>query len=361
MKTRWIVITIVLLLSLVATSSVSTGQGLNLPKWEVAFDPVPYFGENTGTSYGVVFKDKMYFSFWGPDSGEQVWGTKDGKNWSLAWDLPAVTDGFTDVYGMTVFKNQLYFILSRDETGSEILRTADGKYWEIVTWGEEEGSSVCRMTTFKNALYIAYCNFDGGMTLYRSTNANPGTWKEVAQFPDWIAPSTFETFKGALYMGSDDRYGPPAQIVRSYDGVNWEMVTPDGFGDPNNLLVWGFGQRNGYLYASTGSWEGGDIWRSRDGMSWEPVSKDGLGNPNNLAFGFVTYKNLLYTYSVNNAEGCSVYSSKDGVHWMPANEPGWGDPVNIAVYLNSGRVVFKGALYMGIWGGSGRVMKLVMP
>ena len=203
------------------------------------------------------------------------------------------------------------------------------------------------------------------MRLWRSTSGNLGSWEEVAKFQGWdTSSSSFETFKGALYVGSEwiiSETGEtlPAQILRSYDGVNWESVIIAGFGDLTNINVYGLEQKASYLYAGTGSFEGGgDIWRTKDGVNWQPITTDGLGNLNNLAFGFVTYQNLLYTYSVN-FDGILVYSSKDGVRWTPASEPGLGDSRNIVIWYERGRVVFKGGLYMSA--GAGGVYKLAKP
>jgi hypothetical protein len=201
--------------------------------------------------------------------------------------------------------------------------------------------------------------------LWRSISGDAGTWELAVLFPGWNDIASFATFKGALYVSSLFVPGEeellPAQVYRSFDGVNWEPVVMDGFGDPANIVTWSFGQKDSYLYVGPGSYEGGgDIWRTKDGANWEPVTTDGLGNPNNLTFGFVTYQKLLYAYSVNLAEGCRVYASKDGLNWTPANEPGWGDPANSNVWLDNAWVIFKGDLYMGL-NGPGGVYKLVSP
>jgi len=366
MKTRWIVITIVLLLSLVATSSVSAGQSSKLPKWEVAFDAAQYGLGHTFS--GAVFKNKMYFNF-SAESGDQVWSTPDGKNWSLAWQASSVQEGYESIMSMTVFKNQLYLDLydQGGEFPTRVMRTRDGKNWETVIIADTTETyfhEYTTFTTFNGAIYAGglyctslpedYCeNF-----LIRSTSGDPGTWEKVTQFLD-VGIASFETFKGALYMSGE---GERVQIWRSFDGVNWEPVITDGFGEATNDRSGGFGVLGGFLYLGTGLSDpnGGDIWRTRDGVNWEPVTLNGFGDPNNAAFaGFVTHKGLLYTYSASET-GCQVFSSKDGVHWKPANKPGWEDPNKVAVYREFGRVIFKGKLYMGtFWAGS--VMKLVMP
>jgi len=377
MKKSVLIVTILLLLSLVATTTVSAEVDHKLPKWENVFDPFTIKGEDAYTDSGVEFKGKLYFIFHDSETGgmkwSQVWGSRDGKNWSLAWDGTSILEGYEQIWLLSVFKDQLYAVLSdkEEELPGLIMRTRDGKHWEAVasTPLDEIGDWISGgFTSFQGSLYVGACGFSDTMVcgLWRSISGDPETWEEVAVFPGWNDIAAFATFKGALYVSSmwtfnENGENTPAQIWRSYDGVNWQPVIMDGFGDPLNIATGSFGQKDSYLYVGPGSWEGGgDIWRTKDGANWQPVTTDGLGNPNNLAFGFVTYQNLLYAYSANLAEGCSVYSSKDGVLWTPANEPGWGDPADSNVWHDYARVIFKGALYMGS-NGPGGVYKLAKP
>lgn len=370
MKKRVLVLTIILLLSLIATSTVSAGTGPKLPGWEQVFS----LGEGTGTDSGVEFKGNLYFRFFGAGSEDQVWGTKDGKNWSVAWQASDIQEGYEGIYQLAVFKNQLYLVVgdAEEELPGLIMRTRDGQRWEVVASTPLDGEMGIWVsggfTSFQGMFYVGACGFsEDGMVcgLWRSISGDPGTWEHVAVFPGWNDMASTATFNGALYVSSlfaFDENGnfAPAQIWRSYDGVNWEPVIMDGFGDPANILTWSFGQKDTYLYVGTGGFEGSEIWRTKDGANWQPVSQDGLGNPNNLVFGFVTYQKLLYTYSVNFGDGCIVYSSKDGLNWMQANEPGWGDPANSNVWLDNAWVIFKGDLYMGL-NGPGGVYKLAKP
>ena len=377
MKKSVFVVTLILLLSLLATSTVSAGLGTKLPTWEQVFDPVANIGEGAGTDSGVEFKGNLYFKFWGAETGDQVWGTKDGKNWWLAWEANDIQEGYEGIYRLSVFKNQLYTVVNdwNEELPGLMMRTPDGKHWEVVALFPFDDIGIWAsggFTSFQGWLYLGACGFiteeDTVCGLWRSISGDAGTWENVVLFPGWNEIASFATFKGALYVGSlfvldGDGNFAPAQIWRSFDGVNWEPVIMDGFGDPANIVTWSFGQKDSYLYIGTGGFEGsGDIWRTKDGMNWQPVTTDGLGNPNNVAFGFVTYQNLLYAYSVNNneEEGCIVYASKDGLHYKPVNEPGWGDPANNAVWTDDARVIFKGALYMGSYGPGG-VYKLAKP
>ena len=375
MKTRWMVLIMILLLSLALTPAAAAKGISGMPKWVQVFDPVVMVGPDAGTDSGVEFKGNLYFKFWGGETGDEVWQTKDGRNWSLAWHASDIYPEYTAIGQLNTFKGQLYLVLEDWHEGGHpeklILRTADGQNWEVVFQiqdSADQGIWYCGGGSFKGMLYIGTCTDTGGIVdarLWRSVSGDPGTWEQVAVFSQWNGIASFASFKGALYVGSEivvDQNGEwlPAQIWRSFDGATWEPVAVDGFGDPTNINIGGFGHKDTYLYVGMASFDGGDIWRTKDGMNWEPITLNGLGNPSNLAFGFVTYRNKLYTYSSNLDQGIHVYSSKDGENWTLINEPGWGDVRNWTIWREGGRVEFKGKVYFGI-NGPGGIMMLAKP
>jgi hypothetical protein len=364
MKKSVFVVTTILLLSLLLTSTVSAGAGPKLPTWEQVFNPKEKTGEDVIAIDSVVeFKGKLYFKFGGAGPEDQVWGTKDGENWSLAWQASDIKPEYESIFMLTAFKNQLYLIVAdfEEELPGLIMRTPDGRHWEAVaTWPLDDIGIWASggFTSFQGWLYLGACGFiteeDMVCGLWRSISGDAGTWELAVLFPGWNDIASFATFKGALYVSSLFVPGEeellPAQVYRSFDGVNWEPVTLDGFGDPGNIATWSFGQKDSYLYLGMANGNGGQIWRTKDGMDWQPVTTDGLGDLSNLAFGFVTYQKMLYAYSVNLVEGCRVYASRDGILYTPVNEPGWGDPANSTVSLDNNWAIFKGALYMGVTG-----------
>ena len=150
-------------------------------------------------------------------------------------------------------------------TGSAHALSHDGQHWDLVATADDAaGNRFCAMSSFKGTLYMGHCDTysdtnEYAAHLWRSTSGDPGTWEEVAQFPGWDGIGAYGSFNGALYVGSPfvNDGSAPAQIWRSFDGVRWDSVTLDGFGDPTNLIITGFGQKDGYFYAGMGSWEGG--------------------------------------------------------------------------------------------------------
>ena len=209
--------------------------------------------------------------------------------------------------------------------------------------------------------------------IFRSPSGDPGTWKEVINFPGWGQPGPFHVFKGALYVVSNnvstaDGSHAPEQIWRTYDGVKWEEVVSDGFGIPGTW--WGLGglaDYQGYLYVGVATYDdntntstGGQIWRSQDGKHWRPVVQDGFGSTNNIKVdGLVVYQGELYAYTVNTIDGGSVFRTRDAKTWERVNQPGWGNPNYYCSHKNSNQAVFKGDLYMGVIGLQGVLLKMI--
>lgn len=377
MKKRVLVLTTILLLSLLATSTVSAGKGPRLPTWEQVFNPVPIYGDGDFWPYLATFNNQLIVGPFYSEAAkaDQLWASKDGKNWRLAWSASDIQEGGEGIWAPPyVFKNRLYVqvIVCIDEENCEarIVRTRNGRSWEKVYWSTPETDIPYGFASFKGSLYIWYSieSDSGGVThLLRSRSGDPGTWQEVAEFPPGFGVGSFESFKGRLYLSSDFVYDAdgnnlPAQVWASDDGVRWVPVTLDAFGDPTNLRGGAFGQKDGYLYASVGVFSptAGDIYRTMNGVDWEPVNLDGFGDPENiLVSSFVTYRGVLYAYYAS-GKGCQVYASHDSLSWTPVNEPGWGEPRNIGPFREYGRTIFKGDLYTATIGPGG-VMKLATP
>ncbi len=348
------------------------------PTWEVAFDPGEYYSNDYYIFAIEVFQDQLYVSVSSP-AGGQVFRSPDGKSWSAVTDLGFGLGAYEQNMDMIVFKDRLY-ILPNDQQSNlpgQILRTPDGTNWENVTADQSEDPHLQynKMAVFNDNLYIdaSFIDLNNKKVLgqvWRSENGNGDYWEKAAEFPFWL-PGSFEVFNNTLYLASGYVISAtsfsvlPGQVMRSQDGINWEIVVSDGFGNPSNDSAGGFTIKDDYLYIGIGTGpnsvpKGGQIYRTQDGKTWATVVEDGFGNSNNFKVeGLITYKNYLYAYTYNETEGCMVFRSKDGTNWIQVNEPGWGNPKNQVSHLSSDQVVFKDELYMGIFGQQGGLMKMV--
>jgi hypothetical protein len=394
------VLSFLTIFSLLASGS-AYAKKTDPPTWVEVFNPgMADFPDGYLVNAVEVFKNELFAAVYGLgySGGGQLFRSKDGVNWAPAtergfglgveynescWNPENMYDTMWD---MTVFHNELY-ILPYDNCGlrpGQILRSADGENWETVTsdaFGAQEAYNVVQAFVYKLAQFqgmlfvnLGYYKAETDETvseIWRSASGDPDTWEKVMEFPGWASAGSFQVFKGALYIASDGVYEDgnfgawnplPEQIWRTFDGVTWEMVVADGFGNPGTDGLGGFADYKGFLYVGVGTYEGngGQIWRSPDGLAWEPVELTGFGNPlNEKIDGLFTYQGKLYAYTLNWTEGCYVYSSKDGKNWTVANEPGWGNPSYWTSHLTADQAVFKGDLYMGVFGWLGGVMKLV--
>jgi hypothetical protein len=291
---------------------------------------------------------------------------ENGSPWFTSWD-------------MAVFQDQLYLAVLWGDSLSAIFRTPDGINWEKVVAGDLPGPNsweIWKLGIFKGMLYISavgYTETDNAYNqIWRTPSGDVGSWELVEEIPNMPYFASFVTYKGALYGISDwsnNEYWEtiPTQVWRTFNGVDWEPVVMDGFGNPNNINGGDFEVFGKYLYAAIGSEpesSGGEVYRTLDGLVWEQVVTGGAGNLNNYKFdGLISYLGDLYAYSVNSVDGCQVFRSKDGLNWTQVNESGWGNPLDISSHLGAAQAVFHDDLYMGTYSDwwQSRVVRLVHP
>ncbi len=154
---------------------------------------------------------------------------------------------------------------------------------------------------------------------------------------------SLEVFNGYLYAGTWSREeGFPAQIWRAGDGQNWAQVPWVN----ENGVVWDMVEYNGQLYAGTNSYLGGEIWRSSDGVIWERVVSEGFGDSNNGIRTFAVFSDMLFVATDNRTTGIEVWRSVTGNtgDWIQANIDGFG---NGATTQDVTMDVFGDYLYVG--------------
>lgn len=126
----------------------------------------------------------------------------------------------------------------------------------------------------------------------------------------------------ALYVNtvSSDSRGPGAHILRSTDGEEFHVVSEAGLGDPSvstfrtliafkgRLSVSPTGNRQAWNMAQSPV-----VLSSQDPVSkgWEPVSPPGFGDPNNLViYEMESFHDHLYAGTFNAIEGYQVWKTK---------------------------------------------------
>jgi outer membrane protein assembly factor BamB len=170
------------------------------------------------------------------------------------------------------------------------------------------------------------------------------------------AASTTE-FDGALYVATQVRAGADwgAEIWRSTDGVSFERVVADGFGDPENRSI-ELAVHDGRLWATSSNLDGFQVWSSQDGNTFERVAsaeRSSAEHATPVVFG--EHLLLLVDDERNGAE--IQLLGGDGTFRTVA-QGGLGDSANIGFAELPSRpdrhgVVFREAFYVGTMNGSG--------
>jgi len=211
---------------------------------------------------------------------------------------------------------------------------------------------ITSLQVFKGELYAASSNWNSqsDTALYHSTDG--AHWNKIDSLSVECAWFHFGTFKDMLYAGGGCSLGI---LWRSSDGKNWEVISPDGFGDPTNQVVGLLYEFNGMLYASTyNGTSGAQIWRSSSGDpgTWNKV----FSNENPIVMSvnsFYSFGGKLYaTFGVlHETAMIQVWRSEDGVKWEEVDN-GFDQITNgINLWGTSNMIDFKGVLYLGTSGG----------
>jgi hypothetical protein len=143
---------------------------------------------------------------------------------------------------------------------------------------------------------------------------------------------------------------PGVQIWRSGDGLNWEKVVENGFGDPKNTVVLAFESIGSYLYVGTrNEVTGGELWRSPDGSpgSWEQINADGFDNADNTAVTSLVYFNGRFFAGTRNwFTGAEIWQSINGTDWTRVVNNAFGRGATSGWV--DGLIVYHAALYAAV-------------
>ncbi len=398
MKRKWFVLfNLVLIACLLAVGSVPV-QASTPDRWTQI--PLPAEVSLTpGTTALEVFQGKLFASFMDFDRGTAIWRMEKDGLWNRATEFGFGTQEISAVADMISFKGMLYATATdwaNRIPSSQLWRSRDGHNWEAVTkngFDQPYSSKFNQFEIFNDKLYMSAGMYgpDGssvGLQIWRSTTGAPGTWHKVVNngLGDTLATGTTAliAFKGALYTIIETDWQNPTRVWRTRDGVNWSVVTNDGFGDPFNVSPGGAAIFRDYLYIGMQNLDEskvdsnnpannpgpGQIWRTKDGLHWERVMTGGFGDWHNYKVdSLYTFNGRLYaaTYCYDwvtnvDEEGVQVWSSPDGLHWTQVNENGFGDKYNYVTHLSVDVTDYKGSLYYGTWnegeGEGGQIWKL---
>lgn len=343
---------------------------------------------NIGINNFVDFKGYRYASVVNFETGGEIWRTKNGDQWEKIGPDGLGNSNNSGLL-LFIFRDSLYAGTYNDEDGAEIWISSDGiNFKKIVSGGlgDKDNVGIGIPIIFNGKLLVPVQNgnlgsIKDGAEIWISEDGEhfqrsiKGGLGERSNFLIYFLAQPFEQhkyigfqaiiFNGYVYLGT---YNPTGgEIWRSKDGVNWEKMIDEGFGDTGNIAVhpdrvfrdklyvvsfnlnglnvfrsndgkvWekvvenGFGagkyennfgvlnEINGSLYLSTfstpaiGAFQ---IWKSNDGKNWTQVGLTGFGNKNNHGAGISLLSDgFLYVSTLNAFDGLEVWKSRDGLNW----------------------------------------------
>jgi alkaline phosphatase len=253
--------------------------------------------EGIGVGFGDLdnenFKDMQVFQgylcggTWNFTTGAQVWCTQDGKSWSQhnygGFGTQSKDPSNAMIWSGGVFENGLYFGV--ENSGTDPLSPFDdiGKLyrstnltrdeWDLIFESGAGSLKVDILGELDSQFYIS-TQSDQGILIYRSQSGDLGSWQQV-NLPGMGKPENEGTvvdgavvYRGVLYL-SITNWNSGVEVWRTSGIhsendilVDWTLVTPNGFGDPNNtraqLITF-----NDHLYAWTSNFESGQqVFRS---------------------------------------------------------------------------------------------------
>ncbi len=370
MKAKILIIAVLLVLVAV---QVPPTAGMAKPERQWVFS---YQVENNYALNALeVFQDQLYAgSYDATGVGSSIFRTGNGKDWSQVTQpafgqlLPVPEDwAYQDlIYDMTVFQGKLYvghdqWIYSTvapewEPLPGEIWRTSNGTDWEAVVtdgFGVHGNEGVVGFSVFNGMLYAGVANFFDGFSIYRSPNGTD--WEMVADmglgYSDTAQITGFEVFKDMLFVTAEgwdvDGNSTPVRVWYSRDGLSWQAVTTDGFGNPDIVSPGGFAVFKNSLYLGMENAGMAELWKTDNGLDWEQVDLSAIVTPDFFKIdGAFEYDGSLYLVA-NSWGGMGLWGSPDGLTWEQVNEPGFGSPANWASHWSTAMAKFKGDLYVG--------------
>jgi hypothetical protein len=329
-----------------------------------------FSGTGGGWPRVIEFKDYLYVAIArfsnDPDSGAQIWRTRDGQVWE-----PACAPAFGNVLepaGMFhsmyfakpfVFRGKLYVGLgwwyTDNETfwetkGGQLWRTENGTEWEKVMdlASDPHNEYVGDLVEFEGMLYASTQNWYEGFEIWRSQTGNPGDWTRVADdslgtylVPGGVTPivNGNTLFLIPCYLYDQEYNQVPVHAWYTRDGLNWKTLTTDGFGDDRAWAAWTAVVFRGDIHVELGMYD------PAQERAWTQITRIDKALDSEVYCGEcagVGYPIDGYFYRVWWDQGLVVRRSQDLMDWEQVLVPEVNDPGIISAYLLG---KFKGEFY----------------
>lgn len=274
------------------------------------------------------------------------------------------TNGFGNQYNryawsVAVFNDMLYIGIQNEATGAQIFRTDGVTQRRVVSGGLGNAHNIGprSMAVCLGKLWAGTDNVTDGAELWSTSDGL--AWNAV--FTGGGGTKTTRSIRGLrcetinsveyLYLGMQD-FQRGGKVRRTSDGVNFETLVSNGFGNPKNSAIHAFQDFNGAIYAGTQNDDTGlEVWRTFDGTTWENVVGPLAQTPGGFAheksgstMDFEVFNGNLYLGDINAFGGFGVWATPDGITWQQIGTDGFGITGNDYAWQFA---VYENALWLG--------------
>ncbi len=250
--------------------------------------------------------------------------TGDGSNWQMVGDFTDEGPGTNvAVVSMASFDGFLYAGTQNDEAGFQLWRSNDripqdpqfGQWTKIIDYGAGDmaNTRALTMTVFKDSLIVGtsmfpllasppYINFPKGFELLRLVSGD--TWEMLignmrAQKPPPGGPIPREPSSG-ISGGFGNIWNIYCWSLQEVDGVLY-LGTFDMSSILYSLL------EGNILQLLVRPKAGADLWKTEDGLNWQAITRNGFGNPGNYGIrDMVHFDNAFFLGTANPYGGLEV-------------------------------------------------------
>ncbi len=211
-----------------------------------------------------------------------------------------------------------------------------------------------------------------GVLLFRSPTGNAGSWENAlgTRGPGFGIPANenfkdMQVFQNNLCGGTWNETSG-AQVWCSSDGENWYLSNFPGFGNQDNIIIWSGGVFNDYLYFGVQNRgenifmakdDEGKIFRTHDihnPLAWEEVYS---GYPGSIQSDILGVSGDYIYISTSSASGIQIWRSSSGAGWswklvnvagMNRDRANWGTITDGAAIYNFGLYVAVSNMKTGV-------------
>jgi hypothetical protein len=264
--------------------------------------------------------------------GAEIWRHDGGQYWTRVYKATRETAGFRKA---VTHNNRLYMGALNASQGTRVLYSSDGTTWRDLTGGpmdNPDNISIRTMLSHVGLLYVGTENNVTGGELW-AYDDGAKSWTHVKTFLEDASVAELEVWENLIAVGTWDFSDSYNFYIEELNG-QWKKATPviPGGEELNNVGVMKLLTFKGQLYLGTANYRDGfTLLRSPDphlADSWEVISTNGFGNPDNhYVWAMVEWDDrlMLGTFNSGLRGGASpllpldasaeLYCSEDGLNW----------------------------------------------